>query len=138
MLEVGQKAEIVKTFTENEVLSFSEMSMDDNPIHFDKNYASKTRFKKRIVQGPFVASLIGGLIGTKLPGPGSIYLNQNTNFVNPLFIDEEVRVIIEVISIRADKPVIKLSTKAIKSDKTVVIEGEATIYFLQNSINPIL
>lgn len=130
MFTVGQKASITKTFSEEEVLDFSKKSMDDNPIHFDKEYAAASRFKQRIVQGPFVASLIGGILGSKLPGPGTIYINQTTNFLLPVYIGETVTAHAEIISVREDKPVIKLRTWVEKENSDKVIEGEATILFL--------
>lgn len=130
MFTPGQKASITKTFSEEEVFDFSKKSMDDNPIHFDEEYAAASRFKQRIVQGPFVASLIGGILGSKLPGPGTIYINQTTNFLLPVFIDDTVTANVEIISIREDKPIIKLRTWVEKQGGEKVIEGEATILFL--------
>ena len=130
MFKIGQKASIEKVFNEEEVLNFSKMSMDDNPIHFDEEYAKNSRFKQRIVQGPFVTSLIGGLLGSKLPGPGTIYINQNTQFLKPVFIGDKVTASIEIKEIRDDKPVIKLRTWVEKENGEVVIDGEAVILFL--------
>ena len=130
MFEIGQKVSIEKVFNEEEVLNFSKMSMDDNPIHFDKDYAQNSRFKQRIVQGPFVTSLIGGLLGSKLPGPGTIYINQNTQFLKPVFIGDKVTASIEIKEIREDKPVIKLRTWVEKENGELVIDGEAVVLFL--------
>lgn len=132
MFEIGQRASIEKVFNEEEVLNFSKMSMDDNPIHFDKVYAQNSRFKQRIVQGPFVTSLIGGLLGSKLPGPGTIYINQNTQFLKPVFIGDKVTASIEIKEIREDKPVIKLRTWVEKENGELVIDGEAVILFLSD------
>lgn len=130
MLELGQIASVEKTFNEEEVIDFSKMSMDDNPIHFDKNYAENSRFKQRIVQGPFVTSLIGGLLGSHLPGPGTIYISQNTRFLKPVFIGDKVIANIEIKEIREDKPVLKLRTWVEKADGELVIDGEAVVLFL--------
>lgn len=129
--KVGDKASITKLFSENNVLKFSLLSGDENPIHFDQEYASTTRFKKRIVQGPYVAALFGGILGSEVPGPGTIYLNQNTNFIAPVFIGDTVTANVEILSIRKDKPIIKLRTWATKNDE-IVMDGEATILFLKN------
>lgn len=126
--KIGNKASLTKTFTESEVISFSKLSCDDNPIHFDIEYASNSRFKHRIVQGPYVLALIGGLLGSKLPGPGSIYINQQIHFLAPIFIGDRIKVEVEIISIREDKPIIKLKTRAIKEN--IVMDGEATILFI--------
>jgi 3-hydroxybutyryl-CoA dehydratase len=130
-IEIGDRSSVTKTFEEEDVLHFSDLSADENPIHFDKKYAETTRFKKRIVQGPYVASLIGGILGSKLPGPGTIYINQNTNFKAPVFIGDTITAEVEVISKREDKPIIKLRTWASK-ESTIVLEGEATILFLNS------
>ena len=89
-IEVGQKVKFFKTFHQEDVEKFSEISGDNNPVHLDAIYASITIFKKRVVHGFLTASLISAAIGTKLPGPGSIYLNQSLKFLAPVFPDEEV------------------------------------------------
>lgn len=127
---VGHSASITKTFNELEVLDFSKMSMDENPIHFDVDYAKSSRFGQRIVQGPFVASLIGGILGSTLPGPGSIYISQNTAYLKPVFIGDTVIANVEVFSVRQDKPIIKLRTWVEKDSGEIVIEGEAVILLL--------
>ena len=130
-LKIGDSSSVTKTFAEEDVLHFSQLSGDENPIHFNKDYAEKTRFKKRIVQGPYVASLIGGILGSKLPGPGTIYINQNTTFKAPVFIGDTITAVVEIISKRKDKPIIKLRTWA-RNSKGIVLEGEATILFLNS------
>jgi acyl dehydratase len=129
--QVGDKASVKRAFSEDEVIKFSESSGDENPIHFDKEYALKSRFKKRIVQGPFVASIFGGLLGSELPGPGTIYINQTTNFLAPVFIDERINVQVEIIELREDKPIITLRTWAEKESGEIVIDGKATVYFIK-------
>jgi acyl dehydratase len=129
---INQSASIEKVFTEQEVEDFSRVSMDTNPIHLDSAYASGTRFGQRIVQGPMVASLVGGVLGSKLPGPGTIYINQTTNFLKPVFINELLVATVVIIAIREDKPIIKLRTTVAKNSGEVVIEGEATVLFLED------
>ena len=125
--KVGDKATLSKTFTENEVKCFAEISLDDNPIHLDREYAEGTLFGQRIVHGILVASLLSGLMGGKFPGYGTVYLGQSLIFKAPVYIDEEVEASVEVIKIREDKPIITLKTKCVKSDGTVVLEGEAVV-----------
>lgn len=131
-LKIGQKASQTKKFTKEEVLSFSRLTTDNNPIHLDEEYASTTRFKKPIVQGPMVVSLIGGILGSQLPGPGSIYINQKTNFLKPLFIDEVVTAWVEVIHIREDKPVVTLKNWIEKENGEIVLEGISIILVLDD------
>ncbi len=132
MFLVGQKGSLNITFHEREVRLFSELSLDNNPIHFDEEYASKTRFKQRIVQGPMVASLIGGVLGSNLPGPGTIYINQNINFLKPVYIGDTVTAYVEITAIKEDKNIIKLNTWVEKDNGEIVINGDATVLFLKN------
>ena len=75
-LKVGQKAVLTKKITENDINRFSEITGDDNPVHVNEDFAKNTIFKKRIAHGFLSASLISTVIATKLPAPGSIYINQ--------------------------------------------------------------
>lgn len=131
LLKKGQKASQTKKFNKEEVLAFSKLTSDDNPIHFDETYASGTRFKKPIVQGPMVVSLIGGILGSQLPGPGTIYISQETSFKQPVFIDESVTAWVEVVNIREDKPIITLKSWIEKEDGEIVLEGKSVILFLE-------
>lgn len=126
-LKVGDKASLSKEFSEQDVLDFSVLSGDQNPIHFDKEYAEKTRFGKRIVQGTLVASLIGGILGSELPGPGTVYISQETSFKKPVFLDQKVTAWVEVTKIREDKPVITLHSWVENDLGEVVVDGTAVI-----------
>lgn len=126
-LKVGDKATLSKAFTESEVKNFAKISLDDNPIHLDREYAESTVFGQRIVHGILVASLLSGLMGGKFPGHGTVYLGQSLNFKAPVYIDEEVEASVEVIKIREDKPIITLKTQCVKSDGTIALEGEAVV-----------
>ena len=128
--EPGLRASIVKTFSFEEVESFSAMSLDSNRIHFDYAYARDSIFGKPIVQGPLVASLIGGILGSTLPGDGTIYLSQETNFKKPVFIDEKIEVIVEIIHVRTDKNIITLRTWVEKENGEVAIDGKAVVMVL--------
>jgi acyl dehydratase len=127
--KVGDKATLKKAFRKSEVESFSKISLDDNPIHLDREYAETTVFGQPIVHGILVASLLSGLMGGKFPGHGSVYLGQSLNFKAPVYIDEEVEASVEVIKIREDKPIITLKTLCMKNDGTIVIEGEAVLKY---------
>ena len=125
-IEVGQKVKFFKTFRQEDVEKFSEISGDNNPVHLDVNYASKTIFKKRVVHGFLTASLISAAIGTKLPGPGSIYLNQSLKFLAPVFPDEEVIVELTIKNINQEKRRVIIDTTCICNNKKVLV-GEAEI-----------
>ena len=125
-IEVGQKVKFSKTFGQKDVEKFSEISGDNNPVHLDVNYASKTIFKKRVVHGFLTASLISAAIGTKLPGPGSIYLNQSLKFLAPVFPDEKVIVELTIKNINLEKRRVIIDTTCICNNKKVLV-GEAEI-----------
>ncbi|MEZ5923985.1 MAG: MaoC family dehydratase [Hyphomicrobiaceae bacterium] len=89
-LEVGQEASYRRTVTEADIQGFAEVSGDTNPVHLDEEYAASTPFKGRIAHGMLTASLISTVFGTKLPGPGAIYVSQTLNFRAPVRIGDEV------------------------------------------------
>lgn len=126
-LKVGNRAELSKAFSEDEVNRFAELSEDRNPLHLDREFGKTSIFGHRVVHGMLVASLFSGLIGMELPGKGSIYLGQNLSFRAPVAIGETVTASVEIISIRDDKPIVTLKTVCVNSAGTVVIEGEAVV-----------
>lgn len=126
-LEVGDKVSITKSFTQEEVERFSELSLDTNPLHLDPEYAQGTPFGGRIVHGMLVASLFSGLLGKELPGEGSIYLGQSLRFTAPVYAGDEITATVEVTHIREDKPITTLRTTCVDSKGTIVIDGEAVV-----------
>ncbi len=126
-VKIEQKAQISKVFDENEIFGYTKSSVNTNPIHHDIEYAKTTIFKKRIVPGLQVASLFGGLLGSKLPGEGTIHLGQTLAFKKPIYLDEEVLAIIEVVNIRSDKPIITFKTTCYNSNNEIAIDGEAVV-----------
>ncbi len=126
-IKIGDRAVIKKRFSEKEVEFYGRISNDTNPIHLDKEYAKSTFFKKRIVHGILVGSLFGGLLGSELPGTGTIHLGQSLNFKKPVYIDEEIKAVIEVINVRKDKPIVTFKTVCYKSNGEIAIEGEAIV-----------
>ena len=126
-LRIGDKAELSKAFTEEEVFRFAELSADKNPLHLDKDFGRASIFGQRIVHGMLVASLFSGLIGMQLPGEGSIYLGQTLAFKAPVAIGEQVTATVEIIKIREDKPIVTLRTLCFDSGGKIVIEGEAVV-----------
>ena len=125
--KVGNKATRSKSFSEEEVKQFAEISTDKNPIHLDREFAEASVFGERIVHGMLVASIFSGIIGEELPGAGTIYLGQNLKFKAPVFIGEQVSATVEITHIREDKPIITLKTQCINSKNEVVIDGEAVV-----------
>jgi 3-hydroxybutyryl-CoA dehydratase len=125
-LSVGQSAELTMRVTEAGIQSFAEVTGDNNPVHLDEAYAATTPFKTRIAHGMLSAGYISAVIGTKLPGPGAIYIGQNLRFKRPVKIGDEVTAKATITGIDQEKARVTLETVCTVADKPVV-EGEATI-----------
>ena len=125
-LTVGMSASYGKTITDADIVMFAGVSGDTNPVHLDQEFAAKTPFKSRIAHGMLSAGFISTVIGTKLPGPGSIYMSQTLRFKAPVKIGDTVQTTCTISEIIPDKRRAVLSTIC-KVGDTVVIEGEALI-----------
>jgi 3-hydroxybutyryl-CoA dehydratase len=125
-LELGQSASFAKTITEADILLFAGISGDTNPVHIDAEAASRTMFKERIAHGMLSASLISTVLGTRLPGPGTIYLAQNLRFRAPVRIGATVTATVEVTALDPDRKRAILRTVCTVEGKPV-IEGDATV-----------
>ena len=125
-LAIGQTASLGKTITEADVLLFGAVSLDTNPVHFNAEAAAQTLFKERIAHGMLSAGLISAVLGTKLPGPGSIYLTQSLAFRRPVRIGDTVTATVTVTALDPDTRRATLSTVCTVGGKTV-ITGEATV-----------
>lgn len=123
-LAVGQTASYAKTVTEADIVLFAGVSGDTNPVHLDEDYARATPFKTRIAHGMLSASFISAVLGTKLPGPGAVYVSQSLAFKAPVRIGETVRARATVTKI--DRRRVTLATTCHIGD-TLVVEGEAVI-----------
>ncbi|MGI9292402.1 MAG: MaoC family dehydratase [Pseudomonadales bacterium] len=128
-LNVGDSATISKVFNNDDVEKFAIVSEDCNPIHLDETAAADSIFGQRVVHGMLVGSLFSALLGTKLPGEGSIYLGQTLSFKAPVFIGEEVTASVEILEIRESKSIAKLRTLCVNSSGVTVIDGEAVVKF---------
>lgn len=126
-LKIGDSFELCKSFSEQDVNLFSKLSLDTNPIHIDEDYAKDSIFKRKIVHGFLSSSLISAIIGTRLPGPGSIYLHQELNFKKPVYIGEQVRALVTINDIKLEKSIVYLQTNCYNSNNEITIEGNAII-----------
>jgi 3-hydroxybutyryl-CoA dehydratase len=125
-LDVGAKASLAKTCTDADLVLFSAVSLDTNPMHVDEVYASSTRFRRRIAHGMWAAGLISATLGTRLPGPGSIYLSQTLRFVAPVFVGDTVTATVEVLEVLPNGRV-RMGTTCTNQGGTEVVAGEALI-----------
>ncbi len=126
-IKIGQKAELVRTVTEDDIKKFAEVSGDRNPIHLDEEFAKKTFFQGRIAHGMLSAAFISTVLASKLPGPGSIYLKQEIIFKRPIRIGDAITVAVEVIDKDDEKESVILKTTCINQDNELVVDGKATV-----------
>lgn len=127
-IQAGDTASRSMTVTEDHVNSFAEMTGDHNPLHFDEEFAAGTKFGKPIVQGGLTTGLLHALVAMDLPGPGTVFLSQDWEFTNPVFIDDTITAEAEVMQVHEEKPVTQLAVEITRSDGEVVLEGEAWCY----------
>lgn len=125
-LEVGMSAVFGKTITEADILMFSGVSGDTNPVHLDEEFAGSTMFEGRIAHGILVASLISTVLGTRLPGPGAVYVSQNLKFMAPVRAGDTVRARVTVTEVDHEKKRVSLDTGCFIGDRAVVT-GDAKL-----------
>jgi acyl dehydratase len=127
-ITVGQKATRSITLTAEHVRKYAELSGDYNPLHFDRDFARKTKFGKLVVQGGLTAGLLHALVAMDMPGPGTVFLSQNWKFTAPVFIGDTITAEVEVISVHETKPVTQLAISIRRQNNDTVLEGEAWCY----------
>lgn len=129
-MNIGEKASFSKTITESDVYGFAGLVGDFNSVHINQIEAEKSIFGKRIVHGMLVASFISTVLGMYLPGPGTIYLEQNAKFKKPVYIGDTIcaTVIVDKI-INEDKGIYSLQTIVTNQDREVVVEGYAVVKY---------
>ena len=126
-LNVGETARTGKTISESDVYLYAGITGDFNPAHINESYAQGTFFKTRIAHGMLTAGLISNVLGNMLPGPGTIYLRQELNFLAPVGIGDTITARAEIVEIMTDKNRVRLKTECINQDGTKVIDGEAVV-----------
>ena len=130
-LSVGQKGFRSQTLTAEHVKAYAEMTGDYNPLHFDEDFTSKTKFGKLVVQGGLTTGLLHALVAMDLPGPGTVFLSQNWKFTAPVFIGDTITAEAEVLSVHATKPVAQLKMIVRRQDGETVLNGEAWCYTIR-------
>lgn len=125
-LSIGMEASLVRVVAEGDLLTFAGITGDANPIHLDEAYAAATPFKQRIAHGMLSASYISAVFGTRLPGPGCIYISQTLNFKAPVHIGDEVTATVRITDLLETRKR-AIFTCACKVGAKIVVEGEAVI-----------
>lgn len=125
-INVGDKASLARTISESDVYLYAGITGDMNPAHINEEESKKGIFNGRIAHGMLSAGLISAVLGTVLPGPGSIYLGQELKFIAPVRMGDTITAEVEVVEV-IKKKIVKLKTNCINNKGEVVIEGFATI-----------
>ena len=126
-VEIGQSASFTKTVTEADAYNYAGVSGDFNPAHINEEYAKNTFFKTRIAHGMISAGFISAVLGTKLPGPGTIYLGQDLKFTKPVRFGDTITATCTVEEIIKEKNRLILTTVCTNQDGEVVIDGKAIV-----------
>lgn len=127
-MRLGDEAFFSKTIVESEVYQFAGLTGDYNPIHINKVEAEKSIFGERIVHGMLVASLLSNVIAMKLPGNGTIYLEQDCKFLKPIKIGDTVTVTVKVAEyINYEKGIVRLENRIVNQNDEVVIDGYSVV-----------
>lgn len=125
-ISVGDTAQISKTITEADILMYTAVSLDTNPVHLDAVAAEKSVFGERIAHGMLTAGLISACLGTRVPGPGTIYLGQTLEFSAPVKIGDTITAEVEVVEV-GERGRVRLSTRCVNAAGKTVLSGEATV-----------
>jgi len=126
-LKIGDAAEFGKTVSESDIYLYAGVTGDFNPAHINEAYAGKTFFKTRIAQGMLTAGFISGLLGVSLPGPGTVYIRQELDFLAPVHIGDTITARVEVIEILGEKNRATFRTTCVNQDGAMVVDGKAVV-----------
>lgn len=126
-LSIGQTASFSKTFTEDLLVLFAEVSGDVNPVHLDAEFAATTFFKERIAHGAWTASIVSGAIALEMPGPGSIYLKQDLTFTRPVKVNDIITVNLEILEKTDKSKAVLIKCEAVNQDGKTVAVGTAKV-----------
>lgn len=132
--EVGQHATFTKTFTDDDVQRFVEITGDVNPLHVDEEFAASTRFGRRVIHGMLTASILSTMVGMLLPGTGAIYRSQTITFLRPVHVGETVTAHFVVRAIDRDRHRLTINSWIENGSGERVIEGVCEAGLLRKSL----
>ena len=126
-IAVGDAAELTRVASPGDVAQFIDSVGDHNPIHHDHAYAAATRFGKPIVPGMWTASLISTVLGTRLPGPGCIYVSLQIAFTRPVYFGDRITARVEVVERLPDRNRVRLKAVCTNQERREVLVGESVL-----------
>jgi acyl dehydratase len=125
---VGQRAHRSRVIGPDDIQLFTAISGDRNPLHYDLQRASRSRFGGIVVQGGITSAILNAVVAEDLPGPGTVFLHVNWDFKAPARPGDTIAGEVEITKVRHDKPITELTTRVVRGDGTVVLEGTAICY----------
>jgi acyl dehydratase len=128
---VGDAAWMSRIIAADDIVRFTELSGDRNPVHYDAEAAGRTAFGEIVVQGGVTSAILNAVVAEKLPGPGTVFLETHWRFLAPTRPGDTITGEVEVISVREDKPITMLNTRVVRGDGVVAIEGTAVCWTMQ-------
>ncbi|WP_370864738.1 MaoC family dehydratase [Nocardioides agariphilus] len=131
--QVGDRAELTRTIEASDILRFTEISGDRNPVHYDVEAAARTRFGGIVVQGGVTSAILNAVVAQRLPGPGTVFLETHWKFLAPCRPGDTITGQVEVTAVREDKPITTLATRVVRDDGVVAIEGTAVCWTMDLS-----
>ncbi|THB64834.1 MAG: MaoC family dehydratase, partial [Spirochaetaceae bacterium] len=126
-LKVGDKAYFTKTISETDIYQFAAVTGDFNPAHVNEVYAGGTFFKKRIAHGMLTLSLVSNILGTQLPGPGTIFVSQSVQFQAPVYIHDTIEAVVEIAEINAEKNRVIFKAWCVNQNDKQVLVAEGMV-----------
>lgn len=126
-LSVGECAYFAKTITETDIYQFASVTCDFNPAHVNDAYAKNTFFKQRIAHGMLTVSLVSNVLGTQLPGPGTIFVSESVQFLAPVFIQDTIEVVVEVVELDLEKNRMKFKAWGMNQNDVKVLVAEGVV-----------
>jgi acyl dehydratase len=130
-LRIGQRARRTQTVTAEHVELYARLTGDRNPLHFDPDFAARTRFGRLVAQGGIAAGMLNALVAMDLPGAGTVFMSQSLKYLAPAYLGDTLTAEIEVLSLKPDKPVCQLRAIITNQDGVIVLEGECWTYTLR-------
>lgn len=124
---LGDSARLSLTVTAATVEAYAALVGDSNPVHLDEEFAAKSFFRRRVAHGMLAGGLISAVLGTRLPGPGAIYLSQDLEFKRPVYLDEVITAVAEVVEKQDKHKKIRLRTRVENQDGQTVLDGSALV-----------
>jgi len=129
----GDKARLSRVIGDRDIETFTAISGDRNPLHYDAAAAASSRFGEIVVQGGVTSAILNAVVAEELPGPGTVFLNVNWDFKAPVRPGDTITGEVEVLEVRDDKPITKLATRVVRGDGVEVLGGTAVCYTMDLS-----